>query len=1126
VTPVPFDPCGPLPSGITLLEASAGTGKTYTIAALTARYVAEGVPLERILLVTFGRMATGELRARVRERLVAVESGLAAAVHGIAPHAADSVLALLAGTDPDELDRRRNRVATALADFDAATITTTHGFCHRVLSGLGVTGDVERDAVFVEDLTDIVDEVVDDFYVRKFLDNHPPDDLPVATAREIARTVVGQPSACIVPEDPAPAAAAMRVRLARNVRREVEQRKRQRRLIGYDDLLLRLRDGLRDPAAASRLRSRFDVVMIDEFQDTDPVQWDIVRTAFGSGRTAVVLIGDPKQAIYAFRGADVHTYLDAADHAQTVATLTTNWRSDRQLLDAYDALFDGLTLGHRGIAYRTVRAAAANERPGLRGAPSAAALRMRIVERRNGRVELTANGWAGTVSSRAEVARDVAGDIARLLSSPAELVTRNDDGHDVAATAVSPGDIGVLVATHRQGALVRDALEAVGIPAVIAGAGSVFATRIAGEWLTLLEALERPSSMTRAHTAALGTFIGWTAEQVATADDEAWEQIYVWLHEWAAVLRTSGVAALLELVTRQQRLTARVLSRAGGERELTDLRHVGQLLHQEATEERLGVTALAAWLRARISEASEDLVDEDRSRRLESDSSAVQVLTIHRCKGLEFPIVYAPFLWQPPWTPNQALPLFHDPAAGGRLSIDAGGTSAPGFAAHQALHRAEEQGEALRLAYVALTRAKHQAVIHWVSTWDSRESSLARVLFAADLGPDDLKLPVAPDESDVTARLHEIAQRAPGCVIVEFTEPHDGPCWKAPSIPPAAIDVRPFRRSFDGAWRRASYSGLTSAVKDHAGVASEAEATGTVDEEIDLSGVSGGVEAREPGAVEAGLADVAVPLAALAGGARIGTMVHAVFEHTDFAADDLDGELRRAIADHAGAAGANAVLARGLALAIETPLGPLVGDVRLRDITRADRLDELSFELPLAGGDAPHHKFRVGALADLFDRHVAPNDPLGGYAERLRDPLVDQLVRGYLTGSLDAVLRLPGPVPRFVVVDYKTNWLGINDGGITAWDYRPAALATAMQHAHYPLQALLYLVALHRYLRWRLPGYEPGVHLAGALYLFVRGMVGPDTPRVDGQPCGVFSWSPPAALVVETSDLLDRGGDD
>ncbi|MBA2644123.1 MAG: UvrD-helicase domain-containing protein, partial [Solirubrobacterales bacterium] len=297
-----FDVCGPLPTGVTVLEASAGTGKTYTIAALAARYVAEGMPLHRLLLVTFTRMATGELRERVRERLGGVEHGLDRVLAGVAPGDGDEVVQLLAEGSVAEVTLRRDRLRRALADFDAATIATTHGFCQEVLGGLGIAGDLERDVTFVEEIDDLASEVVDDLYVRRF---HGGDAPPFrrSEAAEIARVAVQNPAAPIVPA--AGADPEMRRRFALAVRCELEQRKRRNAVMTYDDLLTRLDGALSSDggaAVATRLRERFAVVLVDEFQDTDPVQWRILQRAFGQG-VALVLIGDPKQAIYAFRGA-------------------------------------------------------------------------------------------------------------------------------------------------------------------------------------------------------------------------------------------------------------------------------------------------------------------------------------------------------------------------------------------------------------------------------------------------------------------------------------------------------------------------------------------------------------------------------------------------------------------------------------------------------------------------------------------------------------------------------------------------------------------------------------------------------------------------------------------------------
>ena len=436
LSPDEFDLCGPLPRGVTVLEASAGTGKTYTIAALAARYVAEGMPLQEMLLITFTRMATGELRDRVRERLVTCEEQLSRTLDGVLDPGADEIVKLLATGSQEDVELRRDRLVRAIANFDAATIATTHGFCQEVLAELGTIGDLEPGTEFVEDVSELVEEVLDDLYVRRF-QKHGGAPFDRAQALKIARAAVANPGNELEPKDaPKTSVAAMRFRLADAVRDELEHRKRQMAIMTYDDLLTRLNATL-DPrrpsgvAAATRLRSRYRVVLVDEFQDTDPIQWQILRRAFVSDGVTLVLIADPKQAIYAFRGADVYAYLVAAATASTRATLPVNRRSDQALLDAYDALFADATLGHPEIVYRQVRAAPGHEQPRMRGAPDPAALRFRIVHSDEPGIDRTRTGLLRAPSAREHVARDLAADIVRLLSSQTELEQRSPDGtHD------------------------------------------------------------------------------------------------------------------------------------------------------------------------------------------------------------------------------------------------------------------------------------------------------------------------------------------------------------------------------------------------------------------------------------------------------------------------------------------------------------------------------------------------------------------------------------------------------------------------------------------------------------------------------------------------------------------------
>jgi exodeoxyribonuclease V beta subunit len=1120
-----FDVCGPLPTGVTVLEASAGTGKTYTIAALAARYVAESTRLDRLLLVTFTRIATGELRERVRDRLVSVGIGLERVLAGVPSPATDEVVALLGQGTPADVRLRCERLRRALAHFDAATIATTHGFCQEVLSGLGIAGDLEPETVLVEDISELISEVVDDLYVRRFHAGGSPP-FTRAEAAEIARVVIAHPGAPLV-EAVAPI-PKMRRRLALAVRQELELRKRRLGVMTYDDLLTRLDDTLSGdggPVATARLRARYDVVLVDEFQDTDPIQWDIVRRAFGDGGPTLVLIGDPKQAIYAFRGADVYAYLAAAREAVAGATLDVNWRSDQGLIDAYDAMFGGAKLGHEGIVYRKVKAPPANQRPRLLGAPRPAPLGIRVLWRDEATIELTRAGYPSNASAREHIAKDLAADLVRLLSSGAEIDRRDEAGATLAREPVCPGHAAVLVRTNRHAALIRDALDEVGIPAVINGAGSVFGTAPAREWLRLLEAIERPAQTSRAHAAALTCFLGWSAERVASADDDDWEAVHSRLHDWARVLRFNGVASLTETITLAERLPERILACADGERRLTDLRHVGQLLHAEASAEQLGVTALTAWLRRRIAEADQDTSDEERSRRLESDAEAVQVLTIHRSKGLEFPVVYLPFLWEPGYVPRDPQPVFfHDGDADDALTIDVS-LAGDGFAAHRNQSLVEQRGEDLRLAYVALTRAQQQAVVWWAGSWNSRDSPLGRLLFARDeAGNVSAVGDSNPADAAASARFDALAAQAPGCISVERSTLGRPTAWSPTPADPAELSAAVFDRTLDERWRRTSYTDIASGAYEPR-VTSEPEATIVTDEPTGRGSAGSAAGERPPSDEE--LPDTSLPLAEMGFGVEVGTFVHRVLEATDFAAAEIESELGTQIALAQARRrielGDPSAVAAGLRAAIETPLGSSADGIRLRDVGRADRLDELAFELPLAGGDEPTGRLTLAGVADVLREHLPAGDPLAGYAERLADPALRQTVRGYLTGSLDLVVRLPGPdgVQRFAIVDYKTNWLAGPGEELTAWHHRPAALASEMRRAHYGLQALLYTAALHRYLRWRLPDYDAERNLAGVLYLFLRGMTGARTPTLDGQPYGVFAWRPSGALVVTLSDVLD-----
>ncbi|MFI7588459.1 UvrD-helicase domain-containing protein [Spongisporangium articulatum] len=1110
--PARFDLIGPLPEGTAVLEASAGTGKTFTIAALVARYVAEGVAeMDQLLVVSFSRESTRELRERVRERLVQARDALLDP--GAEP--ADDVLRHLLDADGTEVERRARRLTVALASFDAATVTTTHGFCQQVLLALGTAGDYDLGDELVEDIGDLAREVADDLYLRKWgTPGAPAPDLTREQFHALALAVARDPATALLPDPATPDLPGLRARVATAVRRELDVRKRRLGIVDYDDMLLRLARLLRDPDrgrhACARLRDRYRVVLVDEFQDTDPVQWDILRSAFHGVRT-MVLIGDPKQSIYAFRGADVHAYLDAVSVAASRHTLPTSYRSDAALLAGLGAVFRGAALGDPAIRVVPVDATHTGRMVATGGAP----VRLRVVGRDG--LRASNQGLVYASEGRESVARDVAGEIVALLSDPAARVHPRDGGPD---RPVQPGDVAVLVRTNEQARLIAEELVAARVPMVLTGRRSVFTTTAAQEWQLLLEALEQPHRPTRVNRLALGCFVGASAADLAAAGgDRLTSQLGLDLRAWARVLAERGVAALFETLSQERAVQQRLLRAEGGERLLTDLRHIAQTLHEAGQRDRLGLTALLTWLRRRRVEAARD-GGLERSRRLESDAAAVQVMTVHASKGLEFPVTMVPFGWDLWVQDRPSTAVFHE---NGRRLRDVGGPGGPDWAAHAAAHVVEETDDELRLAYVALTRAQSQLVLWWLPGTTTSRAPLHRLLMHEN--PDGLapqNVPV-PSDAEALAVLRARAEAASGALAVEPVVHRSPTRWTPPAVPAAALSAAVFDRELDLEWRRTSYSSWTAAAHEQPPGASMAASIGSEPEAGQRDDESDEVEpdAVHPGDPDAGLDDVASAWDDLPGGPRFGTVVHGVLELLRDPGDDE--QLHAAVRAETGRSAPwldAERLTDALRASLATPLGPLAGGVTLAGIDARNRLPELEFEFALGGGDTPVPA--AGVLHDLAPlwRRLCPDGPLAGYADVL-EQLDPAPLRGFLTGSVDAVLRLPvDGQNRYLVVDYKTNRLGGVDRPLTAWNYRPAAMAEAMIEAHYPLQALLYDVALHRYLRWRLPGYDPARHLGGVLYLFLRGMTGPQPRCADGSVPGVFSWHPPHELVLATSDLL------
>jgi len=1142
-----FDLVGVIPrEGRVSIEASAGTGKTYALAALATRYVAESdVTIDQILVVTFGRLAARELREKIRERI----SYTVRALSGQIPFKeGDEVSEHLARFDSG---LHRKRLEQALLNFDTSTITTIHSFAQQIRSTLGSFARLDLDAVLQDDTDEIVNEVVTDVLsvdVLRQLDSAVVHLGLKPTVRstlvKLAKIALNNPGITVLPElrdgesevvnDALREALAKRALLDK-ILEEVARRRRQRGTLSYDDVLTQLRDALSEsPHAIDLLRRRFPVVLVDEFQDTDQVQWEVFERLFGSrgNGTRLIVVGDPKQAIYGFRGANVYSYLGATlmndvEHHR----LSVNYRSDGALVTGLERLLRGVTLGHSEIAFHRVRPSEEHRLRRLVSSADVALPGLSIRTALGADLSRKSGGLIAADAAREAIAIDLSCCVDNLLED-----ARIPQDGGAQPRRVRPNDIAVLVSRNAEAVTMQQALRNRGIAAVIRQGLSVLDTEAESQWRLLMNALALPSDPDRARRVALGWFFAHDARSIAGANDDALREVQETLLRWSEALNRHGIADFCSMVWAESNVMCNVLGLYHGDRNMTDLNQIVGLLHRGDLSRHPtpdGVLRVLDQLR----EIHRDDLEEDLlSQQVESEAMAVQILTIHKSKGLQFPIVCVPSMWHAVARGD----FYQDFERNERiLAVDRSSRwpSSRDYESRQRLTLKDAVGENLRLLYVALTRAEHQTIVWWTRVKDNQNSGLARLLFAKDgarVDSEDVevaKFEIPPDDEVVTELRRRLVagDRADDLTVTEIgTDWPTGSRWIDQEVC-AGVDelmVAKLTRVLSGAHRRWSFSAMRPAGRAiflgpgmRLDLADESFGdSGANDEPVEMS-------AYHPLDVsDSNQSDLA--LGTLTGGTEFGTLVHKVLQEVDFTTDDLDGALAEAIDRQMrwrGLTVDRAQLVRGLNLVIGTPLGRLFADRCLRDFGRADRLDEIGFEIRLGRRSRYANIRDIGAvLAD----HLSEGDPMKPWAVRVREGLIDEELAGHLTGSIDLVLRVndfdrDGAQPRFVLADYKTNVLSDTARPPMSVDYRPTLLPKAMAEHHYPLQATLYAVALHRYLRWRVLEYDPEIHFGGVAYLFLRGMQGASNPREASSPFGVFSWEFSAALLGDLTDLLD-----
>lgn len=869
-----------------------------------------------------------------------------------------------------------------------------------------------------------------------------------------------------------PMAHALLRHAACNIARRMIDLKRRNRQFGFADMLARLKaalEGANGEALRRRILDQFPVAMVDEFQDTSPDQYRIFdllyRVADNDPEHGLFLIGDPKQSIYGFRGADIHSYLAArrateGRHYQ----LGTNYRSTRALVAAVNRLFayaegDG---SHPGYAAGAFRFRKEGENPLPFEAVDAAGRGQELVGV-DGPFQALAVATTPRDDLRAEDYRDFfahhcAEHIVTLLNDP-QVGFRDREG---GFKRLMPADIAVLVRDRREASAIRRALVQRKVASVyLSDQDSVVESQEAVDVLRWLQAVASPLDGVLARTAFATATCALPLTELArlSSDELAWEERVEQLKGLHQTWQRQGVLAMLRRFIHELGLPAKLLAASGGERRLTNLLHLAELL-QEASRELDGEQALIRWFAEQIEGLGEG--GDERVLRLESDAELVKVVTVHKSKGLEYPLVYLPFAVTARKTDRRNRAFFEYVVEDGERRIDLGLSED----ALRAVDRARLE-EDLRLLYVALTRARHFLWLGVAAVAAGRkgenrlhESALGYLLTGGE-----------PIGADAMLERWQALRGSLDAIELHTLDAPEG-CTRLARADVRAelVEAPAFAGQFERNWAVGSFTSLTR----------HTVAPPTRPQEENL------LEEEEPGTVEALRVDDA-PWHRFPRGATPGNFLHEQLEwmaQEGFGRIDEDDFIKRLHQRIRRAGWGNRVddAMAWLDALVTLPLPPV-----------GCALSELEEVLPEMEFWFPSHDLDVGALDRLCRRRLLGDLP--------RPTLPERRLHGMLKGFTDLVFECHG---RYWVLDYKSNALGSGDAA-----YTQPAMAAAMAGHRYDIQAAIYLLALHRLLRARLgERYDPREQLGGAVFLFLRGigneatrgcyLIEPDMELLDG----------------------------
>jgi exodeoxyribonuclease V beta subunit len=1181
-----FHPINTPLAGANLIEASAGTGKTYTITGLYIRLIIEeSLTVDKILVVTFTKAATEELKERIRHRLIQAKKAFTSGwsddffINELVEKHKDSVLV-------------EQRIQNAIFDFDNAAIFTIHGFCQRILNENAFETRSLFDTELVSGQDAFLQEAADDFWREHFY--RMPDEFVSFAVNKITGpeyfvrllTKKKTPDIKVIPElkkptltslddfrsiykrlkkswsvsrdrvmsadgglkDPSlsgsiygsiktkakQAAASKRdmaisslaeamdrftdiksigfplfkgfekftaTKLAQATRKnyitssheffdvcealfekssdleaEMETyllylkakcitsthsrlsvRKKNSNILFFDDLLIQVRNAIVHGDGndlATVIRQRYKAALVDEFQDTDSIQYEIFIRLFASRPNILFFIGDPKQAIYGFRGADIFSYIKAVQNVSAKYTLIENWRSNPSLISAINTVF---TRVDEPFVFEQIRfeEGTSGEKKEPLDHETSPSLTLWYVDAHK---SPTASKYMRKSEAVTLIAKAVAGEITRLI------YPNQNSSYDPESGRVKAGDIAVLVRTNKQAHVVRQCLAAKHIPSVLYNTGNVFHTKEALELKRILLSISDPSNKRLFRSALVTDMIGVTGKELDSEGQEPlwWEPRHEHFREYYQLWHSYGFIRMFRQFMIDEKVRARLLSFPDGERRLTNVLHLAELLHKESVETNSGMVGLVNWMsEQRKAEYTES---EAHHLRLESDRHAVKIITIHKSKGLEFPIVFCPYAWDGSIIKDKDV-LFHNNDRNKALTLDMGSDD---INLHLDIAQNERLAENLRLLYVALTRAIKRCYLVW-GRINTAETSALAYLFHYHIDQEHLvdkknlvsslkNFFLTLKEEDFLKDLKQLVAQSQGTIELVPVPFDNGGQYSIPERKKEEVVLKQFNGEIDHTWKISSYSYLISQQTFE-------EAIPDRDAYQDIH--------RHHLENESGMYEK-TDILSFPKGTKAGIFFHDIFEHIDFAPGNFEST-ESLVMNKLKAYGFEdkwqepvcSMIKKVLSLPLHIDAMPIT----LSSIPAKDRINEMEFHFPLN----PIHPRQ---LEKIFSIYGGINLPVG-FSEKI-GRLTFPLSKGYMKGFLDLVF-LAGD--RYYIVDWKSNFLGNH-----LQDYSKAKLNGIMNNNYYILQYYLYSLALHQHLRLRRPDYRYDADFGGVFYIFIRGV--------------------------------------